>query len=100
MGLYAVHKESLLKVQQDLERLKNSIPSRKNGGIFDYLIKRQGILASKIKSYGSGWVHSIVTPKGKFYLVNVDDEDIPDLLADMGVESYVATKINSHIMLK
>lgn len=100
MGQYAVDKELFNKLSSQLEDLEKASPDRDNAKTYDNLRKRLGILEKRLSSYGVGWVHRVSTSHGDFYLVNVDDEDLPDLLRDMGLKSWLVARLDSHKILK
>ena len=102
MGRYKRYKEELGAVIGNLASLEKSPPISivGNKDVYDSLIKRKGVLEQKIATTGHGIIFRFQTEQGRFYLINVDEADIPEIMEDIGVSQYLYNKIQALTFLK
>lgn len=101
MGTYVTLKEKLAIALKEIENLENSeISDGAKKEAYDRYYKQAKIAETQINEYGLGKVFRFSTPKGIFYLVNINKTDIPELMGDLQVESYLYVEINAREIIK
>ena len=101
MGAYSKHKEDLATALDKLNKLGDlTLGDAEKKEAFDRYNTQAQRAAAKLKDYGLGKVFRFQTPKGVFYLVDIDKTDIPELMKDLMVESYHYTEMNAREIIK
>jgi len=96
MGKYITYKEDLEKALMMIAGLpKSDLPDDGKKEAYDRYKKQAQIAKTKILQYGAGKIFRFQTPKGVFYMVDIDKTDIPELIKDLGIESYLYTEIET-----
>jgi len=101
MGTYARYKEDLERARFNISALElEDLKDGEKKEAFDRWNKLAKVAEAKIRDYGAGKVFRFKTPKGIFYMVNIDSTDIPELMRDIGIGQYFYTEMNAKEIIK
>lgn len=98
---YRALKEKAIELTSKLQEIEIAPISDEDKKIaYDNLHARLTKVQTQIVGYGMGHIFRFDTPKGKFYLVNILETDIPELMKDLGIEQYMHTFIAARVFMK